>query len=492
MTGTVFVDSTGKDSNTVYKNDVRQGNGTFDNGETTLKGVEVRLIDTETNQVTKVYDETSNSFVDAVTKTDENGNFEFVGFVPGDYEVVYIWGDKTCKVQYYKGTIYNENRTTVTQGNKYWYRGNTDGYNDDIISADTRLTDALDNYKIRENIDNEMEKVTTNTLEKEISNAYEDGYNAEGKNITITKMESATPEMSISVEYPTTITDGTVEQVRFAIRNIDFGIIERPKQQLEISKRVSAYKITLANGQILVDAEISEDGKVTGAKANTTYMSPTANSIGLLKTEMDNELIEGATLEVTYTITAKNVGEIDYTSEKYYYYGNASGAEKVKVSPAQLLDYIDGRLSVVDDKWKEKDLAGTFASDYNISEKDNAEYLNKIKAYVTDDLSKTYLAPDESKTVDLKTSKLLTSTDDNEFNNKAEVIEAKKNDGFNTGTPVKVTFANKYFNVASSEKITVIPSTGEDKNYILPIVIGITAITILGVGIVLIKKFVIE
>ena len=124
-------------------------------------------------------------------------------------------------------------------------------------------------------------------------------------------------------------------------------------------------------------------------------MGPSANSIGLLKTEMDNELIEGAKLEVTYIITVKNVGEIDYTSEKYYYYGNTSGAEKVKVSPAQLLDYVDGRLSVVDDKWKEKDLAGTFATDYNISEKDDAEYLNKVKAYVTEELSKTYLAPNE-------------------------------------------------------------------------------------------------
>lgn len=492
MTGTVFVDSTGKDSNTVYTNEVRQGNGTFDNGETTLKGVEVRLIDTETNQVTKVYDETSNTFVDAVTKTDENGNYEFVGFVPGDYEVVYIWGDKTYQVQYYKGTIYNENRTTVTQGNKYWYRGNTDGYNDDIISADTRATDALDNYKIRENIDNEMEKVTTNTLEKQISDAYEDGYNAEGKNITITKMESTTPEMSISVEYPTTITDGTVDQVRFAIRNIDFGIVERPKQQLELSKRVSGYRITLANGQILADVEISEDGKMTGTKTSTTYMGPSANSIGLLKTEMDNELIEGAKLEVTYTVTVKNVGEIDYTSDKYYYYGNASGAEKVKVSPVQILDYVDGRLSVVDDKWKEKDLAGTFAKDYNISEKDDAEYLNKVKAYVTEELSKIYLEPNASTTVELKTSKLLTSTDDNEFNNKAEVIEAKKNTGFITGTPVKVTFANQYFNVADSERITVIPSTGENQDYILPIVIGITTITILGVGIVLIKRFVVD
>lgn len=492
MTGTVFVDSTGKDSNTVYANEERKGNGLFDNGETTLKDVEVKLIDTETNQVTKVYDEASNTFVDAITKTNENGEFEFVGFIPGDYEVVYIWGDKTYKVQYYKGTIYNENRTTVTKGNKYWYRGNTEGYSDDIISADTRATDVLDNYKIREKIDDEMEKVTTNTLEKQISDAYEEGYNPEGKNITVTKMESSTPEMSISVEYPTTITDGTVEQVRFAIRNIDFGIVERPKQQLELSKRVSEYRIALANGQILADIKISEDGKVTGAKTSTIYMGPSANSIGLLKTEMDNELIEGAKLEVTYTITVKNVGEIDYTSDKYYYYGNASGAEKVKVSPAQLLDYVDGRLSVVDDKWEEKDLAGTFATDYNISKKDDAEYLNKIKAYVTEELSKTYLAPNESTKVELKNSKLLTSTDDNEFNNKAEVIETKKNTGFTTGTPVKVTFANQYFNVADSEKITVIPSTGENQDYILPIVIGITAITILGAGIILIKKFVID
>lgn len=491
MTGTVFVDSTGKDSNTVYKNEERKGNGIFDNGETTLKDIEVRLIDVATNQVTKIYDETTKTFVDAVTKTDDNGNFEFVGFVPGDYEVVYIWGDETYKVQYYKGTIYNENRTTVTQGNKYWYRGNTEGFNDDVISSDMRATDALDNYKIREAIDNEMEKVTTNTLEKQIADAYKEGYNAEGKNISITKMESTTPEMSISVEYQTTITDGTDGNVKFAINNIDFGIVERPKQQLELSKQVSAYKITLANGQILADVKI-ENGKMVGTQTNTIYMGPTANSNGLIRTEIDNELIEGATLEVTYTITFKNVGEIDYTSDKYYYYGNANGAEMVKVSAAQILDYVDQRLSVVDDNWNIKDLTGTFLKDYNVSEKDNTEYINQIRAYITEKLANEYLAPDESKVIELKTSKLLTSSDDNEFNNKAEIIGAKKKEGFNTGTPVKVTIEEQYFDYDNSEKITIIPSTGENKDYALPITIVITSIAILGAGIILIKKFVID
>lgn len=481
ITGTVFVDSTGKDSNTVYKNEERKGNGLFDDGETTLAGVKVKL--SEIGKEDSSYD---GERIEKETTTDNNGNFEFVGFVPGDYVITYTWGNKEYKVQYYKGTIYNEGRTTVTSGNKYWYRGNTEGNNDDIINKDTRATDAMDNATIRKTIEEEMNKITKNTLQSEIDKAYENG----SETIKTTQMNSTTPEMSISVEYPTTITDGTVDQVKFAITNVDFGIVERAKQQLNLTKRISGYKITLANGQVLINATIDENGKVTGTVPNTAYMGPTDKSIGLIKTEMDNELIEGATLEVKYTIKVTNIGELDYTSDKYYYFGNATGAEKVKISPTQILDYVDGRLSVVDTNWK--DTAENYSTDYNISQKDNTEYLNNVKTFVTDKLSKTYLAPDESVTVDLQTSKLLTSTDDNEFNNKAEITETKKNAGFNTGTPVKLSFENKTFNVADSEKVTIIPSTGENKNYVIPVITGIIAITILGVGIFSIKKFVID
>ena len=53
---------------------------------------------------------------------------------------------------------------------------------------------------------------------------------------------------------------------------------------------------------------------------------------------MDNELIEDATLETTYTITAKNVGELDYTNKDYYLFGNKDENYIVKTSVAQLLD----------------------------------------------------------------------------------------------------------------------------------------------------------
>ena len=208
ITGTVFVDSTEKESDKIYTNQERKGNGIFDNGEKTLEGIEVKLRDTETGNTTQIYDENSKKFVEATTKTDANGNFEFVGFIPGDYVVVYIWGDKEYKVQYYKGTIYDESRD---QSNVYWYKDN----------VDSRKTDALDNSNTRTTIESEMKKITKNNLEDEINKAYESSSNV----IKTTKMDSITPTMSISVEYETTMTDGTVDQVRFAISNVDFGIV---------------------------------------------------------------------------------------------------------------------------------------------------------------------------------------------------------------------------------------------------------------------------
>ena len=111
---------------------------------------------------------------------------------------------------------------------------------------------------------------------------------------------------------------------------------------------------------------------------------------------------------------------------------------------------------------------------------------------MTSHLSKA-LAPGESNTVDLHVSKLLTSTEDNTFDNKSEIVEVTKIPGFNTGTPVKVTWnGSKFnFNAANSERVIIIPNTGENKDYVLPIVIGITTLITLGAGAFAIKKFVI-
>ena len=478
ITGTVFVDSTGKESDKIYTNQERKGNGIFDNGEKTLEGIEVKLRDTETGNTTQIYDENSKKFVEATTKTDANGNFEFVGFIPGDYVVVYIWGDKEYKVQYYKGTIYDESRD---QSNVYWYKDN----------VDSRKTDALDNSNTRTTIESEMKKITKNNLEDEINKAYESSSNV----IKTTKMDSITPTMSISVEYETTMTDGTVDQVRFAISNVDFGIVERPKQQIDMVKRVSGFKITLANGQILVDATVDENGKVSGLKNNLTYMGPTSiNQLdinGIIRAEMDSELIEGATLDTVYTIKVTNLSEQDYTSQRYYYYGNKDGAQPVRFSTTGVIDYLDSRLLTSDAKWQLKDQS--YLNEMNASEKDNSQYVNSINTYFTSQLSKE-LATGESNEITLSVSKLLASSDDNTFDNKSEIVDITKTDGFSIGTPVKVSWDNGkfFFDNDNSETVVIIPSTGENKNYVLPTIIGIVTITILGVGVFLIKKYVVD
>ena len=466
VSGTVFVDSS-----EVTETNERKGNGKFDNGEATLKDVAVKLINIETGEVA------------GETKTDENGNFKITGFIPGNYKLVYIWGDKEHQVQWYKATIYDKNRD---QNDYYWYKTN----------IDTRYTDALDNHETRRLIDEEMRRVTTNTLEKQISDAYEEGYNTEGKNITITKMDSSTPTMKVDVEYDTTITNGLEDRVEFEIQNVDFGIVERAKQALELTKRISGYKIVLANGQVLVDTKIDENGNLTGTHENTTYLKPSVTASGLinigqLKTEMDSELIEGATLETIYAMTVKNVGELDYSDENYYDYGEPSdrNSNKVTVSVAELLDYVDGRLNNVtpDGQWEEKDQ--TYLEQVNASKK-NDQDINNYRTYITNKLARPLAPGDVTDVINLYTSKLLTSTDDNTFNNKSEITQVTKEDKFTSGTPVKL--IENHFAIGDSEEIIIIPSTGENKDYILPIVIGITAITILGVGIILIKRFIID
>lgn len=467
--GTVFVDNA-----TVNKDNERLGNGVYDNGEATVAGVKVRL-----DEIGKDDSSYDGERISKEVTTDENGNFKIEGYIPGNYNLTYTWGNKTYKVQYYKGTIYDESRD---QNDKEWYKKD----------VNTRKTDALDNIDTRKKIDAEMRKITRNNAEDEINKAYEGTSDV----IKTTSMDSKTPAMSFSVEYDTTITDGNDDKVEFIVKNVDFGIVERAKQLMDISKRVSAFKITLANGQILMDAEVTEDGKLKGSHSNLSYMGPTntngINVNGILRAELDSELIEGATVEVTYAIKVTNVSEKDYDSPNYYLYGNKKGAQLIKNFVTGVIDYLDGKIVFVpDNTWEKKE--NTFIEEVNASEKGNTDYLNSIKTYYTSKLQKD-LAPGESNEVTLKASKLLTSSEDNTFDNKTEIVDVTRKDGDITGTPVKVTWNNGkfFFDTDNAEKTVIIPSTGENRNYVLPTVIGIIAVAIVGVGVFFIKKYVVD
>ena len=452
ITGTVFVDSTTGELKT---GEIRQGNGQFDNGENTVSGVKVTL------------HELNNSIGDIETTTDANGNYEFAGYIPGQYTITYTWGNKDYKVQYYKGTVYDSSRD---QNNKEWYKD----------AVDTRKTDAIDNYDERKAIDKEVANITNHTVGEEVSKAY----NGEQSAITITKMNSVTPTMEFGVEYETTITDGTADKVEFIVKNVDFGIVERARQQLDLQKRVSTFKVTLANGQILADAKVTEDGKLEGTTNHMTYMGPSTSGNGYVKLETDDELIEGATLNITYQIKAINQSEVDYMSENYYKYGIKEG-NIATLTPSAVVDYLDKNLGFVEDNNRDwKQITSEDLEKLNAVKVGDTEYLNNKKILYTEATAKA-LKPTENVLVGLNVSKLLTSSEDLTFNNDAEVAKITP-----PGNPPVV--PPEYPPVVPAEDIIIVPSTGANMNYLLPTIVGMVSLVILGVGVFVIKKKVID
>lgn len=453
MTGKVFLDST---SGELMTGEIRQGSGVYEDGELGIKDVAVTL--TENSGSGKVYTAT----------TDENGEFYISDFIPGDYTLTYTWGDETYTVQHYKGTIYKEpSRAEDTK----WYK-----------QTDPRYSDAIDNYQTRQEIDKEMQNVENSTQ------------------TTINKMESITPTMEIGVEYETTYTASTGDRYTYQIKNIDFGIVERARQDIELTKRVKTIKVTLANGQVIVDLSIDEDGNITGEKNYVTYMKPSDNTTpknGLLKIELDNELIQGATVEVTYEIKVTNISELDYLSENYYKYGTIEG-DVVKIEPAGIIDYLDKDWAFDASEqttWEQKTVDEI--NDIVADDVYNSISINDKIILYTESLKGQELEPTGSASVEVSTSKVLSNNDEIELDNEAEVTKVTKDGGADlTSTPGNYVPGTHETDTENdndmSETIIVTPSTGGNQNMILPITIGIIVCIILGAGVFVIKKKILD
>lgn len=457
LSGSVFFDeSTGGEAQ------VRLGDGIYDTSkEHGIEGVQVKLI--ESKEGGQTYGPVS---------TDSNGNFTINGFIPGKYTLIYTWGDETYTVQNYKGTIWTENnRNEKEQNGSSWYK----------INIDTRYSDALDNYNTRQKIDN-------------------------GEDITT--MDSTTPEMSLDLEvnsvYSVVADVDRFEPEGYNVKNIDFGIVERARQSISLEKKVKTFKVTLANGQIIADATIDENGRLSGESNHVTYMGPSDNTNprnGFVKLELDNELIQGATVEVTYEIRAVNHSEVDYITQEYYQYGiEGKETEKVTITPLAIVDYLDSNWAFESNNnpnWEIKTLDDNefkASLDKLVYEDEESTVTDKIILY-TSYLSNEVIVPGGSRSVELKVSKLLSNSDEISMDNEVEINEIEKNGG----RPVDSTPGNYIPGKGHQEPddsqaptIIVTPNTGDNLEFIIPIMVGVVALIILGVGIILIKRKALE
>ena len=494
LAGKVFLDSTQEALQTGQE---RKGSGQYEkNQDKNIAGVTVTL---------KPKNNDGNEYQEYQTKTNENGDFEISGFIPNEYELVYTWGGqkvdgKTITVQDYKGTVidrsrWNSNSATEASHDCTWYNEN----------VDTRYSDAKDDYVTREKIDSEISNITNYGIE-----AFK---NNKGSNPDT--MKSTTPLMNFRIENIgtnkriTTSSDG--DELIYKINNVDFGIVERARQEVELKKRVSDLKLTLANGQVISEAkfEYDQNGKLkaNGETKHMTFMGTTnkaekMTNNGFIKLELDNELIQGAVLEARYEMEFYNKSELDYNTPDYYWFGEINKDALVKITPARIIDYLDSSWSFEESKnqgWKvltEDDLKKHKTEDPILYTDSNNKCIsdNIENRTVLCKESETKVAPTETEEYALEVSKILTTTDDISLENDLGITNIEKIGGRTLKlAPGRYVPEETLDDLSDkAERIMVTPSTGEDLNIAIPITIGVIALITLGAGVILIKKKVVD
>ena len=335
---------------------------------------------------------------------------------------------------------------------------------------------------MNENVDT---SVATDDLKErlEIGTLKYDNYN-NGIN-----MSAYSKEFNVKVEY-TQSQEAQVDENGGDFQSdwgvFDFGIIERAREDLKIEKTISKIKLTLANGQILLEGDPRKDKmnyvKAIGFKTNTDEngreIAEFSTLDKMLTIELDSELTQGAKLEVWYSITATNDSEKDYDYEKdytdiinskkeenqklnfittdsqanYYYYGDKNGLNIITRSAETVVDYLNSRLNCKVGSDYEGDPEGVNNGDWfrqkqedNETQIINADYL-KDNGYISykendTDGDMTYetiknrelqtietntfadLGPGETKTSTIYASTTLANQEDNSiYDNHVEII----------------------------------------------------------------------
>ncbi len=184
--------------------------------------------------------------------------------------------------------------------------------------------------------------------------------------INKTKMTAETGVMNIEFEYNTPSTPNQIvdNKLTYKINNVDLGLEERPKSQIEIEKEITNVKVTLSDKSILFDTTQQATNALwhkhkfydLGYNSNKTLNSSKFGNIenirnrnsskfGVVQLSMDEELMHGATIQVSYKITAVNVGETDYNDNQFYYTGKVSNVDNIsKTTVNQIVDYVANNL----------------------------------------------------------------------------------------------------------------------------------------------------
>ena len=430
------------------------------------------------------------------------GEYLFQDYVPGNYIVRFKYGadestilpnEKNNNISYngqdYKSTAYNSGEDI----NAEWYD----------LSKDTnvRISDAKDNEARRLEVINNFKPMifkNANIL------YYKDAESDYTKNlrefIEKTWMYADTAKINVQVEYNAVELNGQSEY-SYYIKNIDFGLEQRPENKLELSKEIQGIKVTLANGETLIDTE-------QGIRKNVNWIKNKNNSKGKISIYMDQELMQGATVQVKYKITVENTGEVDTIGAggngvgTTYYTGKESNDDIVATNVDYVVDYVDNGLVFNPDINEGWSLVEKTEGLGNLSTlKDNGYLSNKISYKDTEghDIAQIIvnnkfgrLKPTEKSSQNLVLTKVISASDDSldlNYDNTAEIMKFTNDVGRKSNIPGNQdpSSANKEPDSDYTETIIITPPTGENRSttYLL---VGSAILAIIGISVYVIRK----
>ena len=422
--------------------------------------------------VAKLYQENKttqgeSSKVLARTYTNEKGEYKFEGLTAGNYVIKYTYGKNMKDVDengQEKGTIRSATAiytsdgktklkeieareyksTVITSGEISNAMNITDGkahlngdYSWFLKSPETRYSDAVDDVEYRANLEKEA-KINYEILKGTKTYVYEN-------------MEAYTPYFKLGVEEFNdqqsgatleTQEDGTLNYV-FTIDNVDFGLIERPIVDLQVDKVITGLKVSLGNGQVLINGDPS--------KESLPYVRTGLDDF--VPIEMDTELLQNATIEEEYTIKITNNSELDYSiypiwgtdntqkvalRRNYYYYGTQEGLttdEAVTARIDVLGDYIGSELTADENtmpEWNKRAIEElTSYNGTNLLSTDNNKEKTLRDGKYTIYTTNTFNNPNEeivtigqTKSIAYKVSRLLAvNTDTMKYTNDVEILQ---------------------------------------------------------------------
>lgn len=355
------------------------GNGIRDSGEKRIAGVKVALctredkindqLSTGKKQVDWIqrYNEKNyNKYTYKVVKeetTDQNGEYSFKDVKKGDYYVLFGYGLDDATIL----TNNKENETNKILGktgsNTKSYNGQD--YKSTIFQAnlengeydleeikeydknlnDKYVSDAIDDWDRVKEV-NEYSKIQTNHIAEVLASPTKvptylgEQYGSDLMGRLVDELTTNTWKIAKTPKIEVTEVKGGER-----IPNVDLGLVERPITQLQITNNVENVKVTLSDGSIVFDAtQTAEATKNVIWKSNRIATKGITG--GFIQLYLDEELMYGATIQITYKmqINEKNDDYVEYEGLEYYAKGRTNSGIKVESKAKKLVCYIPNKM----------------------------------------------------------------------------------------------------------------------------------------------------